>query len=100
MVEASSGDEALREVTRLRPDVICLDLMMPETDGVEVLQRLKSSRATQDIPVVVVTSKALAPGERSNLSSLACAVVSKESISREGVLGVIEDALKLGESAA
>ena len=100
VVEASSGDEALREVTRLRPDVICLDLMMPETDGVEVLQRLKSSRATQDIPVVVVTSKALAPGERSNLSSLACAVVSKESISREGVLGVIEDALKLGESAA
>ena len=100
VVEATSGDEVIREVTRLRPDVICLDLMMPEVDGVEVLHRLKSSRETRDIPVVVVTSKALAPAERSDLSDLACAVVSKESISREGVLAVIEDVLKLGESAA
>ncbi|HEU5311415.1 MAG TPA: response regulator, partial [Candidatus Eisenbacteria bacterium] len=100
VVEVSSGDEALREAVRQRPHVICLDLMMPETDGVEVLHQLKDSSETRDIPVVIVTSKALAPSERRDLSALACAVVSKEAISREGVLAVIEDALKPGASAA
>ncbi|HET9250913.1 MAG TPA: ATP-binding protein [Candidatus Eisenbacteria bacterium] len=100
VLEVSSGDEAIREAARQRPHVICLDLMMPQPDGVEVLRRLKHAQETRDIPVVVVTSKALAPGERRDLSELACAVVSKESISREGVLAVVEDALKLGTSAA
>ena len=100
VLEVSNGDEVVREAVRHRPHVICLDLMMPAPDGVEVLHRLKESRETRDIPVVVVTSRALASEERRDLSELACAVVSKESISREGVLAVIEDALRLGPSAA
>jgi CheY-like chemotaxis protein len=85
---------------RARPHVICLDLMMPETDGVQVLHRLKSDDGTRDIPVVIVTSRALGSEERSALSELAWAVVTKESISREGVLAVVEDALRLSGSAA
>jgi signal transduction histidine kinase/CheY-like chemotaxis protein len=100
ILEASNGEDAIVEAVRARPHVICLDLMMPETDGVQVLQRLKSDDGTRDIPVVIVTSRALGTEERSALSELAWAVVSKESISREGVLAVVEDALRLSGSAA
>jgi CheY-like chemotaxis protein len=100
VLEVSNGEDALAEAARHRPHVICLDLTMPEPDGVQVLRRLKSDDVTRDIPVVIVTSRALRPEERGALSELACAVVSKESISREGVLAVVEDALRLSGSAA
>ena len=100
ILEASNGEDAIVEALRARPHVICLDLMMPETDGVQVLRRLKGDHGTRDIPVVIVTSRALGAEERSALSELACAVVSKESISREGVLAVVQDALRLSGSAA
>lgn len=100
VIEASSGPEAVIQAVRNQPNLICLDLMMPPPDGAQVLRQLKDNRETRDIPVVIVTSKSLGFEERRNLSGLASAVVSKESISREGVLGVIEEVLRLGGSAA
>jgi len=56
VLTACSGKEALDICTRERVDVVLLDVMMPGMDGFEVCQRLKSSPATQDIPVVMVTA--------------------------------------------
>src|SRR3954463_5299216 len=53
--EAGSGVEAELRVRRHRPDVIVLDLRMPEMDGVELCRRLKSDDATRDIPIVLLT---------------------------------------------
>jgi len=53
--EAGSGVEAELRVRRRRPDVIVLDLLMPEMDGVELCRRLKSDDATRDIPIVLLT---------------------------------------------
>ena len=50
------GAEALEAVTERRPDLILLDLAMPQVDGFEVLQRLKSDERSADIPVVIVTA--------------------------------------------
>jgi DNA-binding response OmpR family regulator len=55
---AESGREGLDLVRSEKPDLILLDLMMPEMDGWEVYQQLKSSEQTRSIPVVVVTAKA------------------------------------------
>ncbi len=54
---ASSGSEALDEVTRCAPDLIVLDVMMPQMDGFEVLERLKSSTSTATVPVIMLTAK-------------------------------------------
>lgn len=53
---ANSGQEALTAVARSAPDVILLDVMMPEMDGYEVCRRLKADALTSHIPVVMVTA--------------------------------------------
>jgi len=55
---ALGGQEALRMIRETRPDMILLDIMMPEMDGWEVYRELKASPELEEIPVVVVTAKA------------------------------------------
>ena len=80
--EASGGNEGLRRANEGKPDLIILDLAMPDLSGFEVLSRLKDDPRTTGIPVIIHTSRALDSRERSLLSS-AVAVISKESRSRE-----------------
>ena len=56
VITAMNGLDALDAVTRCKPDLILLDVMMPGIDGVEVCRRIKSNPATQHIPVVMVTA--------------------------------------------
>ena len=56
-IGASDGREALRRVERERPDIILLDLMLPEIDGLEVCRELKRNRDTAGIPVIMLTAK-------------------------------------------
>ena len=61
--EAASAAEALQKVAAGGIDMILLDVMMPETDGLEVLRRLKQDPATVTIPVVIIS----AYGQRENI---------------------------------
>jgi DNA-binding response OmpR family regulator len=58
VIGASGGREGLDAVRKTVPDVILLDLMMPDMDGWEVYQQLKADEATRSIPVIVITAKA------------------------------------------
>ncbi len=58
VIGAPSGQEGLQTIERLRPDLVLLDLMMPDMDGWEVYQRMKANAALHHIPVIVVTAKA------------------------------------------
>lgn len=55
---ASGGMEGLRMVREELPDLVLLDLMMPDLDGWEVYQQMKADEKTRNIPVIVVTAKA------------------------------------------
>ena len=57
VVAAYNGLEALDQVSREKPDLILLDVMMPDMDGLEVCQRLQASDATRGIPVIFVTAR-------------------------------------------
>jgi adenylate cyclase len=61
VVTAASGPEALAQVERQRPDLVLLDVVMPEMSGYDVCRKLRSNPATELLPVVMVT--ALDPGE-------------------------------------
>lgn len=56
IITATGGNEALEKVAAEAPDLILLDIMMPDIDGYEVLRRLKADPATQDIPVIFLTA--------------------------------------------
>ena len=58
VVTASNGKEALATVAEERPDLVVLDVMMPEMDGMETLKRLKENPVTHEIPVILLTAKA------------------------------------------
>jgi two-component system, OmpR family, response regulator VicR len=55
---ANGGKEGLEIIRKEHPDLILLDLMMPEMDGWEVYQQMKADESTKNIPVIVVTAKA------------------------------------------
>lgn len=55
---ATSGKEGLKVAGQYQPDIILLDIMMPGMDGYETLDKLKGSRRTMAIPVVMLTAKA------------------------------------------
>jgi CheY-like chemotaxis protein len=54
---ASSGKEALQQLESNAPDVVLLDVMMPEMSGLEVLQAIRDNNATAALPVIMVTAK-------------------------------------------
>ncbi len=58
VVGALGGAEGLEKIAEEDPDLVLLDLMMPEMDGWEVYQKMKSSEEMRGIPVIVVTAKA------------------------------------------
>jgi len=58
VVGAPSGQEGLQAVEQMHPDLVLLDLMMPDMDGWEVYQRMKANPDMREIPVIVVTAKA------------------------------------------
>jgi CheY-like chemotaxis protein len=57
VLSASSGQELLNLLNSRKPDLIILDIMMPEMDGLEVLGRLKGVTETASIPVILLTAK-------------------------------------------
>lgn len=58
VAEASGGEEALEKIKKTEFDLVVLDIMMPVTDGYEVLERVKAMPSRASLPVIVVTAKA------------------------------------------
>jgi adenylate cyclase len=54
---ATNGRQALEVLERIRPDLILLDIMMPEMDGFETCRRIKASTAWREIPIIFLTAK-------------------------------------------
>lgn len=55
---APNGKEGISKAQTLKPDLILLDIMMPEVNGIEVLQTLKADENTKSIPIVILTNLA------------------------------------------
>jgi len=60
LVEAENGEEALKALARQRPDLILMDIQLPILDGYETTRRIRSSEDLKSIPIIAVTSYALA----------------------------------------
>lgn len=58
VVTANNGREALEMIASEKPDLVVMDVMMPEMDGFEALEKMKADPATADIPIIMLTAKA------------------------------------------
>lgn len=75
--EAVDGQAALDAVAAERPDVVLLDVMLPEVDGWTVLATLKDDPATHDLPVVMLTARSLEEDQRKGWSTGAAEYITK-----------------------
>ncbi len=80
VLEASDGATGLSLARAEQPQLIFLDLVMPGMTGTEVLAQLKADEQTRDIPVLIITSKALSRGERDHLTTYAEAIIPKAEL--------------------
>ena len=79
ITEAGNGREALARLKGGKPDLIVLDLMLPEMDGFQLVDALQENLEWRDIPVIVVTSRDLDAADRGRLNSGVQSILVKES---------------------
>jgi CheY-like chemotaxis protein len=80
---AENGRLGLQRIESKTPDVIVLDLMMPEMDGFEFMAALQADSARRDIPVLIVTAKDLGPEDRRRLNVGVSDVIEKNGQHRD-----------------
>ncbi len=94
--EAENGRLALEQIEQACPDLILLDLMMPEMDGFEFTRRLRERAEWRTVPVVVLTAKDLTEEERLRLRGHAEKVLQKGSWDREALLREVSQLIAAG----
>ena len=92
--EAENGRDGLDMVRREQPDLIILDLMMPEMDGFAVMDSLKADQDTAQIPVIVATAKELTPHEKERLGTQIQALMQKGDFLNDEFLQEVKGLLK------
>jgi PAS domain S-box-containing protein len=97
---AADGEQALRKMDERRPDVILLDLLMPNLDGFGVLDALQNNPAIADVPVIVITAKILSDAEAERLRQRAISVILKGSMEENLLLQQVSAALKTAKGRA
>ena len=86
---AYGGVEAMKMAAETGPDLIVLDLMMPDMNGFEVVDGLRAKENTRDIPIIIVTAKDLTDDELDALGKSTAAIVRKSSFSRESFMSEV-----------
>jgi len=94
---ASNGQLGLAALERAIPQLILLDLMMPEMDGFEFLNELRKRAGCERIPVVVITAKDLTPEDRRRLNGQVTRILQKSATTREAMLAEVRLLLGHGQ---
>ena len=93
VAEAANGREALEQIARRRPQLILLDLMMPEMDGFEFVEALYREEAWRSVPIVVLTALQLDAAEHERLRGYVSQVMQKGAYERGDLLNQVRDLL-------
>lgn len=94
ILEASNGREGLDLIQKELPDLVIIDLMMPEMDGFTVIEALRAKQETAVIPVIVVTAKELTPDEKDRLSGHIQALLQKGDFLNDEFLDEVKSLIK------
>jgi CheY-like chemotaxis protein len=92
---AADGVAGLEAVERCRPDVLLLDIIMPRLDGFGVIESLRSSPETQNLPIIVISAKELSAEESERLKASVSLVVKKQGFQGETLVAEISKVLRI-----
>ena len=92
--EECGGAAGVGAASRNPPDIIFLDLTMPDMTGYEVVDELKARPETKDIPIVIVTSRTLSHTERQRLSERCAGIINKTSLNESSGADMIRRTLE------
>lgn len=96
---AKNGKECLSLLQETIPDLLVLDLLMPDIDGFQILNEIRKAKATKNLPVIVVTAKDLSRRDKEILSGQVSTILTKsESTSQELFLHIKRILAELGEN--
>jgi CheY-like chemotaxis protein len=91
VIEAENGRVALGRMGQSRPDLILLDLMMPEMDGFQFLDEIRGREDWHSIPVIVITAKELSAEDQQRLNGSVEKILQKGAYSREELIHQVRD---------
>ncbi len=93
VLEAENGRVALDRLADAHPQLLLLDLMMPEMDGFELAARLRTMPEWQQLPIIVVTARDLSPEDRARLNGSVVAVLQKGAYGAQELLAEVRHAI-------
>ena len=94
VLRAFGGKDGIGLALRELPDLLVLDLMMPEVSGFDVVEALKARPETAAIPIVVVTSKELTAADRAQLNGSVATILEKASFDHGRFIAEVRRALR------
>ena len=94
LIEATDVMDGSRRAREEQPDVIVLDLFLPNGNALDVVEELKKDARTRDIPILIVSAQPFAEGLRAELAKVSSGFVSKKDLSRDEALARIREALE------
>ena len=93
-LKAKDGDKGVKAAKKEKPDIIILDIVMPQMDGFEVLKAIKKDSETKDIPVVLLTNLGQRENIEEGLKLGAADYIIKAHFTPDEVVGKVEKVLK------
>ncbi len=89
VIEARNGAESLELVAKEKPDLVIMDIQLPDIDGLEVTRRMRASEADGRVPIIAVTSYAM-PGDKEKALAAGCNGYIAKPINVDTFVGEIE----------
>src|SRR4030042_327900 len=88
VIEARNGEEGIRLAVKEKPDLILMDIQLPDMDGLEVTKRIRERGASDKTPIVAITSYAMT-GDRQRALQAGCIGYIEKPIDPETFMGAI-----------
>jgi CheY-like chemotaxis protein len=96
VIAAAGGREAIELATQQLPDLILLDLIMPEVTGFDVVEALRANQPTHNTPIMVLTAKDLTDADKQQLSGQVSTILNRRSTGASDLLGLLRQVAATG----
>lgn len=94
LIEAETGREGLKAIYNYHPDLIVLDLNLPDMDGMTIFETLQKDNALSEIPIIIYSARDISPEEHVRLQTHIRTIITKSDIDRQKFLRAIRDGLQ------